>query len=698
MRFSHLFLLMLLIGCRAAIPPGTELTNIKIARDEWGVPHIIAPTDAEVTYGLAWAECEDDFVTLQEQMAAGKGLLGEINGKSGAIADFAIKFMGLSDIANRKYDEEITGEFRTFLESYTAGANAYAALHPKEVLHKDLFPLTPQDVIVGYLLGNLEVSGAGRDLRKIMNGTIVKELNSDADKGSNAIAISRSKTTDGKTYLAINAHQPLEGWYSWYEAHLISDEGLNILGGTFPGGFIIFHGANEHLGWAHTVNRADFSDVYRLTINPENELQYRFDGEWLDLEEKVHTGKVKIGPLKLKVKRTSYISKYGPTFKTDGGYFAWRFAVGETIRMGEQWYRMNKATNFTEFQDALRIQGITCLNIVYADKEDNIYYLSNGRIPKRDPNFDWQSILPGDTSATVWGDEIVPFDSLPQVHNPPSGWVFNTNNTPFTATAEDENVKETELNKTMGYLSTGLENNRSMRFLELIGQYEKLSYEDFKRIKFDQQYPSELLFHRANNMEMIMQLDPVKYPDIADAIEVLGKWNRQSYLGNTRAPLFLLSWKYIDEFRDQLDLSNLKDPVTEEQCVYGVRKAKAELMKKHGALEVEIGRVQRLIRGDVSLPLGGSPDVLGAMLSVEQKNGQYKGMSGDSYVEMVRFGPDGVEIESIHAYGSSTRKDNKHSTSQMQMFTNQQLKRMSLDREEALKNAVKIYSPYKIDQ
>ena len=178
MRRYHSLILLVLIGCKAAIPPSTELSNIKIARDKWGVPHIMAPTDAEVTYGLAWAECEDDFVTLQEQMATGKGLLGQINGKSGAIADFAIKFMGLAEIAQTRYDKEITGDFRKFLESYTEGVNAYAALHPKEVLQKDLFPLTPQDVIVGYLLGNLEVSGAGRDLRKIMNGTIVRELKS----------------------------------------------------------------------------------------------------------------------------------------------------------------------------------------------------------------------------------------------------------------------------------------------------------------------------------------------------------------------------------------------------------------------------------------------------------------------------------------------------------------------------------------
>jgi len=254
MRPILFFLVCLLFACSPTPPQGEALTNIKIARDKWGVPHIMAPTDAEVAYGLAWAECEDDFITLQEQMAAGKGKLGEIKGQDGLIVDFAVKFMGLSDITEARYDKEITGRFKTYLESYADGLNAYAALHPDEVLLDELFPLTGKDGIVGYLLGNIEVSGAGKDLQKIMNGKIVKELKNNFPKGSNAIAISNKKTTDGKTYLAINSHQPLEGWYSWYEAHLISDEGLNILGGTFPGGLVIFHGVNEHLGWAHTVN------------------------------------------------------------------------------------------------------------------------------------------------------------------------------------------------------------------------------------------------------------------------------------------------------------------------------------------------------------------------------------------------------------------------------------------------------------
>ena len=135
-------------------------------------------------------------------------------------------------------------------------------------------------------------------------------------KGSNAIAISKQKTSTEETFLAINSHQPLEGWYSWYEAHLISAEGMNILGGTFPGGICIFHGVNQYLGWAHTVNHADFSDVYALTMHPSDKLKYRYDGEWKTLKEKKYWSWLKLlGPLKIPIRRTIYESVYGPLLK-----------------------------------------------------------------------------------------------------------------------------------------------------------------------------------------------------------------------------------------------------------------------------------------------------------------------------------------------------------------------------------------------
>lgn len=687
--------LLLFSSCMSTVPPSEEVSSIKIIRDQWGVPHIYAPTDKEVIYGLAWAQCEDDFNTMQEQMLALRGQYGEVKGKDGIIADFGIKFMGLRETVEARYEKDLSPEFKVILEHFVDAVNSYAALHPEEILLDDLFPLREQDIIAGYLLGLVEMSGAGKDLQKILEGKIKDDA---LPKGSNAIAISRNKTTDGKTYLAINSHQPLEGWYSWYEAHLMSNEGLNILGGTFPGAVSIFHGVNENLGWAHTVNHPDLSDVYRLTMHPDKTHHYRFDGEWLELEKRVYWSWLKLWSfIKIPIRKSIFYSKYGPTFETENGFYAWRYVAGMDIRAAEQWYRMNKAQDFNEFKKLLEWQAIPCTNLVYADKEDNIYYLSMARQPKRHSDYNWKGVLPGDTSATLWTD-FYPMDSLPQVLNPPSGYVFNTNNTPFSSSDSLNNPDETLLNRTMGYQSSGVENNRSSRFMELIVQYDSLSYVDFKRIKFDQNYPQHLTEPRMVNLELLMNLDAEKYPNISKSIELLQKWDRNTNMDNTSAAFFIVTLRHLIKHLKESNRYERGSTIKETDAVLAIKKASQEMMEKFNQLEIPLGDMQRHIRGEVSLPLGGGPDVLGAMYSRKQEDGLYKGMAGESYIELARFGENGVELETVNAYGTSAKAEAAHFTDQMEAFTKQQLKPMSLDKDKAFENAVRVYSPKKVQK
>jgi acyl-homoserine-lactone acylase len=128
-------------------------------------------------------------------------------------------------------------------------------------------------------------------------------------------------------------------------------------------------------------------------------------------------------------------------WKKDGVYYALRFPAAFDVRSAEQWYKMNKATNFEEFKNAIKMHAFAGLNIVYADKDDNIFYVDNGQYPRRNKNYDWWHVLPGDTSATLWkANEYYPFDSLFQLHNPVCGWLHNNNNTPFLCTDKSENI------------------------------------------------------------------------------------------------------------------------------------------------------------------------------------------------------------------------------------------------------------------
>ncbi|MCE2824408.1 MAG: penicillin acylase family protein, partial [Sediminibacterium sp.] len=465
MKKNRLLITCFLIGL-SAIPYQVSAqinpAKIDIIRDSFGVPHIFGKTDPDVAYGLAWAHAEDDFETIQQSLMAGKSMLAQYQGKKGASIDYIIHLLRIPELVEAKYESDLSPAFKKLLEGYAAGLNAYAAAHPKEVMLKKIFPVTPKDMVQYSVLQLCVLSGADKALSSIFGGT-VPLLENYKTQGSNAFAFNSAKTTDGQVYLDINAHQPLEGPVAFYEAHLNSEDGWNIIGANFPGAPCILHGCNEYLGWAHTVNAPDKLDVYQLEMNPKNKLQYKFDGKWETLEVKTAPLKVKIAGVIAPLSKKAYWSKYGPTIITPRGVFSIRMPAQMDIRGLEQWYAFNKAKNFTEFKSALNMLAIPGYNIVYADRYDTIYYISNGRIPVRDKNYNWKTTLPGNTSKTLWTD-LHPLSNLPQVLQPKSGYVYNTNHSPFHSTFGTDNPSVIDV--TMGYET--LENNRSMRFDELI--------------------------------------------------------------------------------------------------------------------------------------------------------------------------------------------------------------------------------------
>ncbi|MCB0709654.1 MAG: penicillin acylase family protein, partial [Chitinophagaceae bacterium] len=254
---------------------------IDIVRDSFGVPHIFAKTDAEVAYGLAWAQAEDDFKSMQEVILPAKNLMAAVQGKKGAAGDYAFALFRCREITEEKWNT-LTPAFLKLIAGYVQGINDYAKTHPGEILHKKIFPVTEKEYISSSVFALTIFNGAGNALQRIFenNEWEVPELNK---KGSNSVAVSASKTTTGEAYLLVNAHQPNTGPQAFYEAHICSEEGLNVTGGLLAGGPCILHGVNENLGWAHTVNYCDRMDEYQLEMNPANALQYKFNGQWLNL-------------------------------------------------------------------------------------------------------------------------------------------------------------------------------------------------------------------------------------------------------------------------------------------------------------------------------------------------------------------------------------------------------------------------------
>lgn len=688
---TGLFLLFtfLVFSCNTTYDhSGWDTSKVQIARDEFGVPHIFGQTDPDVAYGLAWAHAEDDFETIQKTLLAGKRMLGRVYGQDGAAVDFFGHLLQTVEIAEAKYDSAYSEEFKAILEAYAAGMNDFALAHPEEVLLKKAFPVKTKEITAAYILSLAQMSGADRAVQQIVSGK-VETVPFDADpKGSNAIAIHPSRTDSGEAFLAINSHQPLDGPVAWYEAHLHSEEGWNILGGLFPGGAMIFHGVNENLGWAHTVNFPDLLDLYQLDINPKNKDQYQVDGEWLELEEETVWLRVTLWDLiTIPFPKKIWKSIYGPTLVTEQGTFSIRLGALERIGAPEQWWRMNKSRNFKEFSEAMSRMELTSFNTVYADKHDTIFYVSNGLIPIREQSIDFSGTVAGNTKKALW-TKYHDFEDLPQQFNPGSGFLFNTNHSPFKASGLPDNLNPEKYPKYMDYLLR--DNNRSARFRELMPDTGRISYERFKEIKYDGQLPEKLAFR--TNMESLFGLNPSKYPEIAKQIDAINSWDKRSGTSSEGAAVFAFVYYYWwDKFAE--NGRSWETTLTEEESVESLEAPKAHFQTHFGKELVTLGEYQKLVRGDKALPLQGIDDVITAMRSLPWENGMRKGTQGESYIMMVRFGEGLPKIETINVFGASNDPESPHFDDQMELFLGQKLKPMTLDKAGVLKTAKEIYNP-----
>ena len=661
-----------------------NVENIEILRDSFGVPHIYAKTDAELAYGLAWAHSEDDFKTIQEAYLAGNGLLSKHIGLRGAPADFLTQLIRSDHIVDSLY-HTIDKNFIKVIEGYAQGINRFAEVNPDQILVKKLFPITTKKMI-RYSFLQLFISSEGDDfIRTIVENTTRKISFLDNNKlGSNLFAFSTNITKNGETYLGINTHQPLDGPTSWYEAHLVSEEGTNIIGATFAGAPCILTGTNENLGWTHTVNYPDKTDIFQLEMIDNN--HYKFDNQILKLKTFKAKAYIKILGIPVRVKKKYYESIYGPTLKNKNGFFSVRSGSLFSIRALEQWWKMNKAKNFDEFYEILEMNQIPGYNIGYADKDDNIFYISNGIIPVRNESYNWKGVVPGNTKKTLW-TKYYKTKQLPQVLNPKSGYVYNANHSPFKSTSLEENPNPKNFSSNMNYEL--YDNNRSKRIFELINSYDSIDYNDFKEIKYDHTFPTPFHYNFMD-INKIMEMNPNEYPEIKELLENIQNWDRKTNIESIGAGAFAMFYYNLRKYyrKSYINRKFSKDIIA--KCLLDV---KEQMLKYFKTTNVKLGDYQKLVRGDKEIPIWGMPDVITAMNASNYKDGKVRVTHGESYIQFAKFSKKGTEIESIISYGSSDHEDSKYYSDQMDIYKKFGTKKMSFDRDENYKKAVRIYNP-----
>ncbi|CAM3876432.1 penicillin acylase family protein [Litorimonas haliclonae] len=668
--------------------------DARIIRDNFGVAHVFGQTDADASFGFGYAHAEDDWTTIQDVVIAARGMSAQYKGKSVAPQDYLYDLFKVHEAVSEKYDTEVRDDVKAVAKGYADALNLYAVEHPEAVLPAVL-PITEQDVLAGFtwatpffyrLDGYLEELFTAEDKPNVSPWQQTAELDlPDAVRGSNAFAVAPSRSADGHTRLILNSHQPMTGPYAWYEAHMVSKEGMNIAGATFPGVPIIAQGVNPNLGWAQTVNRPDLIDIYALEVDDfDNPAQYKLDDEWQDFEKTESEFRVNLfGPFSLPVKRDVLWSEHGPVLSTPTGHYAIRFSGLQGVGALQQWFDMGKATNMTEWRDAVAQNNVLSFNIVYGDKDGNIGEVYNAKMPNRIEGPDWEDILPGDQSELIWTD-FRPLSDMPQIWNPECGWVFSANATPFNVTDPACNNNREDFSETFGIEDRIT--NRSRRALELLTNDESISREELLRYRADTRYDPQ-----SDLMRLVVDLVSRSYdePILEDAKEVLRNWDGDTDRSSRGAALAVITGTRALGYEYK---ENEMDPVE------AFRQSAEDLRLAFGRLDPEWGEVNRLQRGETDLPLDGAPDVLRAIYANRDgvaDSGSMNAFAGDTHIMVADWDEAGeLDLVSIHQYGAATLDaDNPHYADQAPLFSEGEYKAMPMTLESVLPLAERDYRP-----
>ncbi len=698
LRLAIAFAALLLVAGYFAIPPSADFDtealvargrtyDVEIIRDAVGVPHILGPRDVDVAYGLGFAQSEDDYPTVQDVVLAMRGRLATVKGPDAGPTDYLVGLFDVWGTIERRYETDLSAEARAIAEAYADGVNHYAALHPEEVA-PGVLPVTGRDVVAGFVFKFPFFYGLDRLLQKMFrppeSAAAFLAPGAEAPQfGSNAFAVTSTRSGDGRTHLIVNSHQPYSGPVAWYEAHVKSGEGWEMYGGTFPGAPLILHGVGPRLGWASTVNEPDLVDVYELEIDPADPMRYRYDGGWKRFEAREIPIRVNVyGRLFWTVEKTALTSVHGPVIETPTGKFAVRFAGRDEVRHLEQYYRMNRAQTFDAWRDAMEMNALPCLNFVYADADGNVAHYYNGQFPKRKEGVDWSGTLAGADPSLVW-DAYLPFDALPKTVNPPSGFVFSANHTPYAVTDGDGAPTAADFSETLG-IETKL-TNRARRVLEL-APGEALDRATLERIKYDKRYHPES--DMAKEVKALCSATGGDDPLLTDARKVLCAWDLSAERDSAGAALAITTVEPITRARWEGRLP----PDGQSLLLLNAR----ILMRVHERLELPWEDVNKLRRGSRTVGLGGGPDTLRAVHGGGlEEDGTRTAQLGDTLIVFASWDEAGTwRADAIHQFGSATsRPGSKHFADQVERFAEERLRAVPLTRAAIEAEATRTYRP-----
>ena len=395
---SFLFLILLTLPLSATAPHMIARSQVtEILRDEYGVPHIFAPTLETAAFAVGYAQAEDRLEELLKNYRKAEGTMSEAFGPEWFQHDYRQRLWRHATISREKYSE-VSPRMRACIEAYQDGIRQFMKEHPEQV-PKWAPELHPAQVIAlgRYIIWGWPEGEAGADLKRA--GI---EPDPVAYRGSNQMLIAASRTAMKAPIAVIDPHLGWYGEFRFYEVRIYADDfavsGVCILGIPFP--------ALGHSRWASvamTTGGPDTSDVFEEEINPANSRQYKYDGQWRDMSVRKDVIKVLDGSRTVSKETEIEYTHHGPIVaRRDGKVYAMAIPYLNEVGLIDQTHQMMTSRNLGEMKKALSNLQLMAQNIMVGTVQGDIFYVRNGRVPIRATGFDCSKPLPGNTSASEW--------------------------------------------------------------------------------------------------------------------------------------------------------------------------------------------------------------------------------------------------------------------------------------------------------
>jgi acyl-homoserine-lactone acylase len=686
--------------------------GITIIRDDWGIAHVYGKTDADAVFGAIYAQAEDDFNRIETNYLNSLGRLAEAEGESAVWRDLRMKLFVDPEALKTQYQSSPPW-LKALMNAWADGLNFYLARHPQ--VHprviKRFEPWMALSFTEGSIGGDIETISL-EQLQAFYGNRLVAIKSNDElglfvepePVGSNGIAISPSNTVARRALLLINPHT---SFFFRSELQMTSGEGLNAYGAATWGQFFIYQGFNERCGWMHTSSAVDSIDRYLETVVKKGDhFYYKYGNE----ERPVTTTLIKI-PYKTdkgmaEKTFTAYRTHHGPIIATMDGKWVSIRLMQEPVKALTQSYMRTKAKNYKQFMQTMELHTNSSNNTIFADADGTIAYFHGNFIPRRDPKFDWTKPVDGSDPATDWHG-LLSIDETPKLLNPTSGWLYNSNDSPWSA-AGPSSPKKADY---PAYVDSGVESARGLHAVRVLQDKKDFTLD----LLIAAAYDSYLTWFEKPIPALVKAWDqrPASDPlkaKTSEQIALLREWDLRWSATSIPTSLAVFWGDDIQRRVRRVGLSAadyIASEATAEQLLQSLSAASDKLAADFGTWKTpwgEINRFQRLTDDIVhpftdagpSIPVGFTSATWGSLASFGARpyNGSKKiyGTSGNSFVAVVEFGKT-VRAKAVTAGGESGNPSSPHFNDQAKRYSTGELRDVYFYRSQLKAHTERVYHP-----